>query len=87
MAVGATAPLDEARDTLANVDVFGEPVSTARFMGGRDHGILVPADAPPATPAEIAAVIAAGVLALPGLRRAVRAVSGEPGLHRPFPPG
>jgi L-fuculokinase len=66
MAVGATAPLDETRDTLANVDVFGEPVSTARFMGGRDHGILVPADAPPATPAEVTAVIAAGVLALPG---------------------
>jgi sugar (pentulose or hexulose) kinase len=28
--------LDPARDMLANVDAFGDPVATARFMGGRD---------------------------------------------------
>jgi L-fuculokinase len=65
MAVGAMAPLDETRDTLANVDVLGEPLNTARFMGGRDHGIIVPAGAPPARDADIAAAIAAGFLALP----------------------
>ena len=65
MAVGATAPLDETRDTLANVDVFGEPVSTARFMGGRDHGVIVPAGAPPATDADVAEAIAAGFMAVP----------------------
>ena len=29
--------LKAARDTLANVDVFGHPVSCARFMGGREY--------------------------------------------------
>lgn len=65
MAVGATAPLDETRDTLANVDVHGEPVNTARFMGGRDHESIVPNGAPPATDADVAAAIAAGFMALP----------------------
>lgn len=65
MAIGATAALDENRDTLANVNVLGEAVSTARFMGGRDHELLVPPGSPAATEADVAAVIASGVLALP----------------------
>jgi sugar (pentulose or hexulose) kinase len=37
MAVGGRPlPLDPARDTLANVDAFGRPTPSARFMGGRD---------------------------------------------------
>lgn len=32
--------LDPARDTLANVDITGQPVATARFMGGREYQIL-----------------------------------------------
>ena len=36
MAVGGMARLDPKADMLANVDVRGEPVPTARFMGGRD---------------------------------------------------
>ena len=32
--------LDPARDTVANVDLTGQPVATARFMGGRDYQIL-----------------------------------------------
>lgn len=37
MAHGASLErLDETRDMLANVDAFGEPVATARFMGGRE---------------------------------------------------
>jgi sugar (pentulose or hexulose) kinase len=28
--------LDQTRDMLANVDAFGAPVATARFMGGRE---------------------------------------------------
>lgn len=65
MAMGAEATLDETRDTLANVNVLGDPVSTARFMGGRDHEVLVPAGAPAATPADVAAVIDAGCFAIP----------------------
>jgi sugar (pentulose or hexulose) kinase len=37
---GDLAALDEARDSLANVDAFGEPVATARFMGGREYAAI-----------------------------------------------
>ncbi|MGA9657502.1 MAG: FGGY family carbohydrate kinase [Asticcacaulis sp.] len=33
----AVTPLESNRDCLANVDVFGNPVPCARFMGGRVH--------------------------------------------------
>src|SRR5262249_55151401 len=29
--------LQESRDMLANIDAFGSPVATARFMGGREY--------------------------------------------------
>ncbi|WP_337270493.1 FGGY-family carbohydrate kinase [Oryzifoliimicrobium ureilyticus] len=37
---GDLAQLDPARDTLANVDAYGRPVPSARFMGGREFEIL-----------------------------------------------
>lgn len=38
--VGATPEaLDPSRDTLANINLFGDPVPAARFMGGRDFNI------------------------------------------------
>ena len=50
---------------LANVDVRGQPVPTARFMGGREFAVLageLPADA---DEADVEAIIASGTLALP----------------------
>lgn len=67
MAVGAQARLDEERDTLANVNLFGDPVSTARFMGGRDHETIVPAGSPPASAEDVAAVVAARCFVFPCL--------------------
>src|SRR5579863_10496355 len=65
MAVGGTARLDPKADMLANVDVRGEPVPTARFMGGREYAVLA-GDAPAdADEADVEAVIASGTLALP----------------------
>jgi sugar (pentulose or hexulose) kinase len=32
--------LDENRDMLANIDAFGSPVPTARFMGGREYEVI-----------------------------------------------
>jgi len=34
--------LDPRRDCLANIDAFGRPVASARFMGGREFSLLVP---------------------------------------------
>jgi sugar (pentulose or hexulose) kinase len=65
MAVGGKARLDPKADMLANVDVRGEPVPTARFMGGREFAVLAgeaPADA---DEADVAGVVASGTLALP----------------------
>ncbi len=40
-AVGsAVTTLDPARDTLANVDAFGKPVPSGRYMGGREFDVL-----------------------------------------------
>ncbi len=41
MAVGSAMPdLDPDRDTLINVDAYGRPVPSARFMGGREWELL-----------------------------------------------
>ena len=68
MAVGGPlAGLDGGRDMLANVDALGRPVPSARFMGGREFDLLTAGKARPPTPAEIAAVLADEVMALPTL--------------------
>ena len=65
MAVGGKSRLDPEADMLANVDVRGVPVPTARFMGGREFAVLA-GDAPAdADEADVAGVIASGVMALP----------------------
>jgi len=65
MAVGGTGQLDPNADMLANVDVRGEPVPTARFMGGREYAVLAGDSPADADDADIAAIIASGALALP----------------------
>ena len=64
--------LDAQRDCLANVDAFGRPVPTARFMGGREFKVLMgAADLPTPNDADIAHVIDADIMVLPGFAGAV----------------
>lgn len=56
--------LREDRDMLANVDAFGSPVATARFMGGREYEAIAGVDARPNLPALIN-VIGKRAMALP----------------------
>lgn len=65
MAVGGKARLDPKADMLANVDVRGAPVPTARFMGGREFAELAGEEPPETTEADVAAIVASGVLAIP----------------------
>jgi L-fuculokinase len=65
MAVGGTARLDPRADMLANVDVRGKPVPTARFMGGREFAVLAGESPADADEADVDAVIVSGALALP----------------------
>jgi sugar (pentulose or hexulose) kinase len=65
MAVGGKGRLDPEADMLANVDVRGVPVPTARFMGGREFAILAGETPADADEADVAAIVASGVMALP----------------------
>ncbi|UKK85608.1 carbohydrate kinase [Sphingopyxis sp. BSN-002] len=68
-----TGRLDERRDCLINVDAFGKPVPSARFMGGREIETLIGLDTrqidiAPDQPALLAAlpeVLTAGTMVLP----------------------
>ena len=64
---GSLDALDPRRDTLANVDAFGNPVPTARFMGGREYAAICGEDALAANPSveDLQAVLASGTLAIP----------------------
>lgn len=65
--------LDEARDCLINVDAFGKPIPTARFMGGREIETLIGLDSrqidiaqdQPALLAALPDVLANGAMVLP----------------------
>ena len=63
--------LRETRDMLANVDVFGAPVATARFMGGREYSAVM-AGRSMATPTveDLRRVVARGAMALPAFAEA-----------------
>lgn len=68
MAVGGDAvALDPARDTLVNVNAFGRPVPSARFMGGREYETLRQPSS--ATDADLAAVLGAGLRLLPAVQQ------------------
>jgi sugar (pentulose or hexulose) kinase len=67
MAIGAKpVVLDEARDTLVNVNALGEPVPSSRFMGGRAFALL--GGRPDAASDEaIVSVLERGAMILPSL--------------------
>ncbi len=70
MAVGGPRiPLDPARDTLVNVNAFGDPVPSARFMGGREFEQIVPDAGLLVGDDEWSAVLSNSVMLLPSLIR------------------
>ncbi|WP_069308115.1 FGGY-family carbohydrate kinase [Methylobrevis pamukkalensis] len=60
--------LDPARDTLVNVNALGDPVASARFMGGREFSNAMGESAAVATSEDLARVLGAGVMVLPSLQ-------------------
>lgn len=68
MAAGASLDrLDPMADMLANVDARGDPVPTARFMGGRELELVAGPEAlrVQATRADVVALLEGGAMALP----------------------
>jgi hypothetical protein len=65
--------LDEKRDCLVNVDAYGTPIPSARFMGGREIELLTGTDTDridiradqPTLLARVTAVLASDALVLP----------------------
>jgi sugar (pentulose or hexulose) kinase len=69
MAVGGDpVKPDPTRDVLVNVNAFGAPVPSARFMGGREYDLVRQGDAVPHV-ADPAAVLARQVMLLPAVMR------------------
>ncbi len=62
---GALVPLDPARDTLMNVNAFGDPVPSARFMGGREFDLITGGQGGNPSDTDVAAVLAQGAMPLP----------------------
>lgn len=66
MAIGGRpVSLDPRRDTLVNVNAFGDPVPSARFMGGREWELTAPSPLP--EPASVASLLERGVYLLPSV--------------------
>jgi L-fuculokinase len=69
--------LQEQRDMLANVNAFGEPVATARYMGGREYEAIARSGDEPTVDALIE-VLSVGSMALPSFASA-GPFAGRPG--------
>ena len=70
MAVGGLpVALDPARDTLINVNAFGDPVPSARFMGGREYDLILAGRDGVATASDADHVLASGLMLLPSVVR------------------
>ncbi|MCG6904803.1 MAG: FGGY-family carbohydrate kinase [Rhodobacter sp.] len=68
MAVGGdTVSLDPARDTLINVSALGQPVPSARFMGGREYEVIRQGVASEPTGADVGQVLKDEVMLLPAV--------------------
>ncbi len=66
---GRPLPLDPARDTLVNVNALGDPVPSARFMGGREFSVLT-ADKPlDCSGSDVLAVLTKKMLLLPSTQQ------------------
>jgi sugar (pentulose or hexulose) kinase len=70
MAVGGRAvSLDPARDTLVNVNALGDPVPSARFMGGREFETIMSGREAQWDEADQDSVLSKGVMLLPAVQQ------------------
>jgi sugar (pentulose or hexulose) kinase len=66
MAVGGErVVLDPAKDTLVNVNALGQPVPSARFMGGREYELVSAGKKVEPTAGDVASVLEGNLMLLP----------------------
>ncbi|WP_417209072.1 FGGY-family carbohydrate kinase [Antarctobacter sp.] len=63
---GQDVTLDPEQDVLINVNALGDPVPSARFMGGREHDLATQGPYPEPDDAALAVVLAEQRMILPG---------------------
>jgi sugar (pentulose or hexulose) kinase len=71
--------LTASRDMLANVDVFGSPIATARFMGGREYAAIAGDNSASPTLEDLRHVISIGAMAWPSFSSAGGPFQGRAG--------
>lgn len=68
MAIGGmTSGLDPKRDTLVNVNALGDPVPSARFMGGREYELIQAGQNTTPNAQDVAAVLDSALMILPAV--------------------
>ena len=86
MAVGGKGRIDEKADMLSNVDILARPVPTARLMLGREFSVLAGDHPAEAREADVAAVVASGVMAVPAFTDQGGPFAGRKGFIEGAPP-
>ena len=80
MSMGEGRPaLDPARDTLVNVNAFGQPVASARFMGGREYELIASGHETAVTAADREAVLSGGLMLMPAVEPGSGPFQNRPG--------
>ncbi|MCX2725249.1 FGGY-family carbohydrate kinase [Roseibium salinum] len=64
---GEAASLDPDRDTLINVNAFGHPVPSARFMGGREFEIVLNGHGRECSQEDVAGVLEKDIMLFPAV--------------------
>jgi len=68
MSIGGKRPiLDPAKDTLVNVNALGNPVPSARFMGGREFETIIAGQYAEPTDADLAVALQDEIMLLPAV--------------------
>jgi len=81
MAIGGRkVELDPARDTLINVNAFGDPVPSARFMGGREFDRMTQGRSHEFDESDVGTVLERGAMLLPSVEMRSGPFQGRP--HR-----
>jgi sugar (pentulose or hexulose) kinase len=64
---GSRVALDPSRDTLINVNAFGDPVPSARFMGGREFDMILQDSEKDCSEEQVEAVLSREIMLFPAV--------------------
>ena len=74
---GGSVPLDPERDTLVNVNAFGDAVPSARFMGGREFEIIQNHHPFVVSDQDVDRVLSQGLMLLPAVEMSTGPYQGQ----------